>query len=267
MKTRISVSRSEDLGKPTRRALRNGRRRQMSLIALVSIELGGVSHVKSFRKLGKAVTHPREAWAVLLSLLRGQCWRIRCRLFSPRVRIGKGFRVVGKFLPRGPGKIVVGEGVISDGRSHAVTLFTHSREAELHVGNNVFLNSTRFGCSCRIEVGDDCILADCRIFDTDIHSIWPDRHSKDAVVSSAPVRIEKNVWIGAAAIILKGVTIGENSVIGAGSVVVRDIPSNCVAAGNPARVVKHLCAPGHEYAKQATLLSEAPPGTSECKLT
>jgi acetyltransferase-like isoleucine patch superfamily enzyme len=56
----------------------------------------------------------------------------------------------------------------------------------------------------------------------------------------APVRIERNVWIGAAAIILKGVRIGENSAIGAGSVVVRDVPPKCVAAGNPARVVKRL---------------------------
>ena len=192
------------------------------------------------RKVGKALAHPREACAVFLSLFRGQCWRIRCRLFSSRFKIGKGFRVVRRFVPSGPGKIVIGDNVISDGGPHPVTLFTHSPEAEIHIGNNVFLNGSRFGCTQRIEVGDDCILGDCRIFDTDMHSIWPDRHSKEAVVATAPVKIEKNVWIGAASLILKGVTIGENSVIGAGSVVVRDVPPNCVAAGNPARVVKEL---------------------------
>lgn len=194
----------------------------------------------SVGKLAKAVTHPRVAWEVGTSLLRGCYWRVRCHLFAPRFRIGKGMKLSKKFVPSGPGRIVVGDGVVSDGGPHPVTLFTHSPEAELRIGNRVFLNGTRFGCSERIEVGDDCILADCRIFDTDMHSIYPDRRSPTAVVATAPVRIERNVWIGAAAIILKGVTIGENSVIGAGAVVSRSVPANCIAAGNPARVIKQL---------------------------
>jgi acetyltransferase-like isoleucine patch superfamily enzyme len=192
------------------------------------------------RKLGKAFAHPRVAWDVLRAISKGACWRVRARCFWRRLKIGTGFRVVRKFVPSGPGRILIGNDVISDGGPHPVTLFTHSPQAEIHIGNGVFLNGTRFGCALRIEVGDDCILADCRIFDTDMHSIWPDRNSGEAVVATAPVRIAKNVWIGAAAIILKGVTIGENSVIGAGSVVVRDVPPNCIAAGNPARVVKRL---------------------------
>ncbi|CUH97396.1 hypothetical protein P22_3524 [Propionispora sp. 2/2-37] len=55
-----------------------------------------------------------------------------------------------------------------------------------------------------------------------------------------PVAIKDNVWIGGGAIILPGVTIGKNSVIGAGSVVTRDIPADCIAAGNPCRVMKRL---------------------------
>jgi len=180
------------------------------------------------------------AWAVFRALSKGLWWRLRARWFWRRLKIGKGFQVVRRFVPSGPGRIFIGEKVTSDGGPHPVTLFTHSPEAEIHIGDRVFLNGTRFGCSQRIEVGDDCILADCRIFDTDMHSIWPDRRSEEAVVATAPVRIGRNAWIGAAAIILKGVTIGENSVIGAGSVVVRDVPPNCVAAGNPARVVKRL---------------------------
>ncbi len=191
-------------------------------------------------KLAKAIVHPRIAYEVGCSILKGCYWRMRCRLFSRRFTIGNGLRITGKFLPSGPGTIVVGKNVISDGGPHAVTLFTHTPQAELRIGDNVFLNGARFGCSQRIEVGEKCILADCRIFDTDMHAIGPDRHSKDAVVATAPVRIERNVWIGAAVIILKGVTIGENSVIGAGAVVARDVPPNCIAAGNPARVVKHL---------------------------
>lgn len=102
------------------------------------------------------------------------------------------------------------------------------------------MNGTRFGCATRIEVGDDSILADCRIFDTDFHSIWPNRRSPDAHVPTEEVKIGKNTWVAAAAIILKGVTIGDNSVVAAASVVTQDVPSNCVVAGNPARVVKWL---------------------------
>jgi carbonic anhydrase/acetyltransferase-like protein (isoleucine patch superfamily) len=54
------------------------------------------------------------------------------------------------------------------------------------------------------------------------------------------VHIGNNVWIGDSVIVCKGVTIGDNSIIGAGSIVVRDVPPNCIAAGNPAKIVKHL---------------------------
>ena len=57
---------------------------------------------------------------------------------------------------------------------------------------------------------------------------------------SKPITIEDNVWIGGGAILLPGVTIGKNSVIGAGSIVTRSIPENCVAVGNPCRIIKHL---------------------------
>ncbi len=62
----------------------------------------------------------------------------------------------------------------------------------------------------------------------------------DSMGNPGPVRIEKNAWIGDSAIVCKGVTIGENSIVGAGSVVISSIPPNTIAAGNPAKVVKHL---------------------------
>jgi acetyltransferase-like isoleucine patch superfamily enzyme len=57
-------------------------------------------------------------------------------------------------------------------------------------------------------------------------------------VSTKPIRIEDNVWIGANAVITAGVTIGKHSVVGAGSVVTKDVPGYCVAVGNPARIIK-----------------------------
>jgi carbonic anhydrase/acetyltransferase-like protein (isoleucine patch superfamily) len=71
-------------------------------------------------------------------------------------------------------------------------------------------------------------------------SDWHDVYNRIIMGRTAPVHIASNVWIGDSAIVCKGVTIGENSIIGAGAVVVDSIPANCVAAGNPARVVKKL---------------------------
>jgi len=88
-----------------------------------------------------------------------------------------------------------------------------------------------------IKVGNACMFArNVSIADSD----WHDVYDRVAMGKHAPVIIEDNVWIGESVIICKGVTIGENSVVGAGSVVVRDIPANCIAAGNPAQMVKML---------------------------
>ncbi len=89
-----------------------------------------------------------------------------------------------------------------------------------------------------ITLGDSCMLAaDVMIHDCDWHGLY---NRLRPFRCSAPVTLGDNVWIGARAIITKGVTIGDNSVIGAGSIVTKDIPANVVAAGNPAKVVKTL---------------------------
>ena len=97
--------------------------------------------------------------------------------------------------------------------------------------------SVRVSSACEIVVGDSCMLAnDVYITDSD----WHDAYSRVTIGKTAPVRIEENVWVGDRATICKGVTIGKNSIIGAGAVVSNSIPPNTVAAGNPARIVKSL---------------------------
>lgn len=105
--------------------------------------------------------------------------------------------------------------------------------ASLSIGERVFLNRNAFlWCANTISIGSDTIVApDVIIRDSDGHYI-------DGGEKSAPITIGNHVWIGARAIILKGVTIGDNAVIGAGSVVTHDIPANCLAAGNPAKVIR-----------------------------
>lgn len=95
----------------------------------------------------------------------------------------------------------------------------------------------RIGSANEVIIGNSCMMARrSYITDSDWHGIY----NRVIPGNSAPVRIGNNVWIGDSAIVCKGVTIGDNSIIGAGSVVVHDIPPNCIAAGNPAAVVKNL---------------------------
>ncbi len=125
-----------------------------------------------------------------------------------------------------------------------------SPKAIITIGDNVGMSSPCIWISERLTIGNHVnIGGNCMIMDTDVHEIdylarrgenVLNQNSPQATVQSAPVTIEEDVWIGANCQILKGVTIGARSVIGAGSVVTKSIPADCIAAGNPCRVVREL---------------------------
>ena len=123
------------------------------------------------------------------------------------------------------------------------------------VGDYTLLNGALIMAEERIEIGSYCIISwNVGIADSDFHPIDPVQRRVDAMalspfaenrpprppIRTAPVIIKDNVWIGMGAVILKGVTIGENSIIAAGAIVTKDVPPNVVVAGNPAQVVKQL---------------------------
>lgn len=113
---------------------------------------------------------------------------------------------------------------------------------ELKIGENTGLSGATVYAKESIEIGRDCLIgANAKIFDTDFHPADPEeRLANPNAGKRAPVRIGDNVFIGANSIVLKGVSIGSGSVIAAGSVVVKDIPSGVLAGGNPAKVIKEL---------------------------
>lgn len=129
------------------------------------------------------------------------------------------------------------------GINHPIILRTLTSNSEIIIGNNVGISGGAICASKKITIGDECMIgADVLIADTDFHSIHP-KHRKNSDHSHETAReicLQNNVFIGTRTIILKGVTIGENSVIGAGSVVTRSIPSNVIAAGNPCRVISKI---------------------------
>lgn len=105
------------------------------------------------------------------------------------------------------------------------------------ISNSCLKASTTIIIKDNVNIGGDC-----KIYDSDFHSVeYIDRMTyPDVKRKSAPVTIEEGVWIGAHSIILKGVTIGKRSVIGAGSVVTCDVPDDELWAGNPARFIKKI---------------------------
>ena len=116
-----------------------------------------------------------------------------------------------------------------------------------HFGNNVYANfNLTLVDDTDIFVGDNVMFGPNVIIATAGHPVDPPLREKGAQFN-IPVRIGKNVWIGAGAIVLPGVTIGDHSVIGAGSVVTKDIPPNVVAVGNPCRVLREINDRDKEY--------------------
>lgn len=121
-------------------------------------------------------------------------------------------------------------------------MFLHKWGGSLIIGNNVGMSSPTIWCDEKIVIGNDVrIGALVTIMDTDCHSLnYMDRMNGDKRTKTKPVVIEEGVLIGAQSIVLKGSHIGAHSVIGAGSVVCGEIPANCIAAGNPCKVIRKL---------------------------
>ena len=111
-------------------------------------------------------------------------------------------------------------------------------EGRIRIGDYCMIcPGVRISSASEIIIGDSCMIASgAYITDCDWHGIY----NRISLGKHLPVRIEDNVWIGDSAIVCKGVTIGVNSIVGAGAVVVNSVPSDVVVAGNPARVVKSL---------------------------
>jgi acetyltransferase-like isoleucine patch superfamily enzyme len=113
---------------------------------------------------------------------------------------------------------------------------TRERIATLDIGSRCSVGDrTEIHCGESITIGDETIISwDCAILDRDFHSLDAGNEK------TAPIKIGRGVWIGCKAIILKGVTIGDNAVVAAGSVVTKSIPANVLVAGNPAVVKKTI---------------------------
>ena len=123
-------------------------------------------------------------------------------------------------------------------------LFTVFPEGVIHIGDNVGISGSTLRCSASISIGNNVMIGSgCLIADTDDHPLNAGQRQEEHFYRhtvNRPIVIADDVFIGARSIILKGVTIGQGAVVGAGSVVTKDVPPFTIVAGNPAKVVKKI---------------------------
>lgn len=161
--------------------------------------------------------------------------------------VGQNLAVKGPFRLINSGSVHIGNSVIIDSSQERPVCIDVGNQAELTIGDQVYINEGVYiSANISIKIGNRTLIAsDVVIMDDDGHPVSSEgRHDYWPKVPAdrlgAPIIIEDNVWIGTRAMILKGVTIGQGSVIAAGAVVTRSIPVKVLAAGVPARVIREI---------------------------
>ena len=177
------------------------------------------------------------------------------------VKFGRNMQVYTKFfLNKAPGsKISIGDDFIyTNGdafnplcRNIVGCMYTAFPHSQITIGNGTGISSACLWANSSITIGNHVnIGGDCILMDSDAHNLdyrvrkakgEKGKMSEDVLTAkTAPIIIEDDVLIGTRCIILKGVTIGARSVIGSGSIVTKSIPSDCIAAGNPCKVIRSI---------------------------
>jgi len=195
--------------------------------------------LRALRRLQQA---PHLLVPGLLAWLRGWVYRLRFLLTGRHFSAGRFFRVYGNLYISGPGKVVLGDDclIIADAIK-PVCIRTLTRQAHVTLADHVGLNGTSIQCAESVEIGPWSNIADAYITDTPAHSIGRGRRGESIdAIRSNPVVIGNNVWVSVQVVILHGVRIGSNSVVGACSLVRKDVAANVFVAGNPLRVIRSI---------------------------
>jgi acetyltransferase-like isoleucine patch superfamily enzyme len=201
--------------------------------------------VPVFRPLAGALYAERQAraiWAPLLAkmLYREPLMRYRCESIGRRLQLEGVIPEIG-----GNGRIVIGNNVRIGPQCSWDIGHKASLVAELVIGNDVGIGYQNIISAVkRVEIGDRTILAGgVSIYDNPSHPMSPRQrflHAPIELDDAEPVRIGRNCWIGSRAFVLKGVTIGDNSIVAAAAIVTKPVPPNVLVGGAPARILREL---------------------------
>ena len=161
---------------------------------------------------------------------------------NKNIKVGKNLQLHCWLSIKGPGKVVIGDNctvfAMPGGLSNVVSVNTYSSNAVLTVGGNTCLVSARLGCKFEITIGDNVVVEDASIMDTDFHSLALSRESPSGeTVESCRIIIKNKVHIASQATILKGTVLGTGAHVYAGSVVQKSFAPYAIIIGNPAKQI------------------------------
>lgn len=171
--------------------------------------------------------------------LRGWWYRMIFFLLGKKFKAGRWFRVYGSLIITGPGRVEFGDDcLIISNAIKPVCIRTLASDALVKLGDHSGLNGTSIQCVKQVTIGALSNIADAYITDTPAHSLSKHRRLETIEdIPASPVVIGNNVWVSVQVVILNGVNIGDNSVIGACSLVRKNIPQNTFSAGNPLTII------------------------------
>lgn len=188
--------------------------------------------------LAQGLRQPLPALGVLLALLRGRYYVAKYRLKGVRLAVGRNFRCHGKLVIAGRGRVRIGDDCVFRNNLRHVYLGSGAADYDIEIGDRVWLHGTSISCRSAVRIGARSLVGRVEIIDHEFHD--PRDLSRRAAIRARPVTLGTNTWIGNDVLILKGVEIGADSVVGARSVVRRSVEPRVVVLGNPAQVVKRL---------------------------
>lgn len=173
---------------------------------------------------------------------RLQSLRWQARLHGARLVMGKCVFIGQATRFQGAGSVAIGARVslghpIAGSRSCSILLQPRHKETTITIGSGTEIsNGVLIMCRTRIDIGSNCLIGfESLVMDSDFHGIAPDQRRERGL--SSAVQIGDNVWLGARTIVLKGVHIGQDAVVGAGCVVSRSVAAGSIVVGNPMKVV------------------------------
>jgi acetyltransferase-like isoleucine patch superfamily enzyme len=170
--------------------------------------------------------------------LAGEVFRLKrawYRLRYRRLTLGRDVQIRGRLRLRRGVTVEIGD------RCRLNKLVRFAGPGHVRVGDDCLLNGSWIGCWTTVTVGQGSLLSDCELVDNTFHNLDPARrHDKPSPSTRAPITLGENVWVGSNALVMKGVTIGRDAVVGAATVVRSDVPPAVVVIGNPHQIVKRF---------------------------
>lgn len=175
-----------------------------------------------------------------------ELWKLGINIIKTKILFPKARLIRFPFDIRGKKYIKYGKNFTTGTGCRIEAYKFNEKEPKLKIGDNVQINDyVHFSCAESLIIGDDVLIAS-KVYITDLnHGSYsgaeqskPQDIVKERRIYTKPVKIGNNVWIGENVSILSGVEVGENAILGANSVVTKNVPKNCIAVGNPARVIK-----------------------------